>query len=1014
MPRLMIRDKEGQSWEVTLSGPSYVGRQKDCDVVLPDSKVSRRHARLLPVGRSYVVEDLGSSNGVYVNGQRIERRILRHSDLVEIGDFRMQFIGEPGEDLVGKVIGGYRVIRRIGSGGMGSVYLAEQSSMKRFVALKVLNDELAEDQAFIEDFMNEAKLAGRLNHPNIVRVYDFGKLENTYFIAMEYVDGQTLKDRVDNEGKLPILDVVHIVQAVGGALEHAHKNGIIHQDIKPQNIMMTQSGEVKLADLGLARFAGDNPDERHRKVIIGTPHYMSPEQGKRMPADARSDIYSLGASMFHLITGRVPFDGANSLAIITKHIHQEAPNPKQFDMTLPDGLVNVVLRCLQKDPEKRYSSAAELNKSLAAIEKEVAASAARSQKRREIGTSIKPKEIPSHRVRHHVAAAGAQSMLWMLLGGSALLLLFVYVGVNIFTKAGPTAATTDQKIRALLDRAERALDDGAEMNARSQVEEALRMAGNGPLAEEAQALLARINSNRERDAQRKLALLKNLFERDPETAVPFLRSFINENPGTEAAAEARQMIARSEGGGTTQVTVNNNTPTNVVETGLTPQDAVKKAGELENAGEIARAAAVLRQALRQNPDEQGRQLLDGALKPLLDRSQEKAARVIALADEAINASRLADAGALVTQGLKCAARDEDREALLSRRKTVEDATARLLEGVVPRIKGRLAALELTDAANEMQALRQKAGTEALPEEIAYAGEVATLARSGLDALIAAVNASPGKAVEASIQGRKAVLVDVKAADAKMLVVAPKGGDEATINWPQMDTETMYQLMLVYGAKAKAANYAALLAARGDYVNARRLAAEGGAEMPAVNRYIAANDKSKDKDVQRYVFTGLGDLGAWAVEKGDWQLGKGVIEQRADSEAVMTLRAPLKIAHGFVRVDGRLILGHGTGFAALRLEAAEGVKAMLYVDDEGGRFEARSAAGEKVYRLQGGVKQDTEIAVAIVIERGKIRAYLMGRDFPEIDAFGAEALDYTLALEGMGRKFSVKEIAVSGK
>jgi serine/threonine protein kinase len=1010
----MIRDKEGQSWEVTLSGPSYVGRQKDCDVVLPDSKVSRRHARLLPVGRSYVVEDLGSSNGVYVNGQRIERRILRHSDLVEIGDFRMQFIGEPGEDLVGKVVGGYRVIRRIGSGGMGSVYLAEQSSMKRFVALKVLNDELAEDQAFIEDFMNEAKLAGRLNHPNIVRVYDFGKLENTYFIAMEYVDGQTLKDRVDAEGKLPILEVVHITQAIVGALEHAHKNGIVHQDIKPQNIMMTQSGEVKLADLGLARFAGDNPDERHRKVIIGTPHYMSPEQGKRLPADARSDIYSLGASMFHLVTGRVPFDGANSLAIITKHIHQEPPNPKQFDMTLPDGLVNVILRCLQKEPEKRYSGAAEMSKSLAAIEKEVAAAAARSQKRREIGTSIRPKEVGSHRVRHHVAAANAQSMLWMLIGGSALILLFVYVGVNIFVSGGPNIASPEQKVRELLDHAQRALDDGAEITARNQAEEAVREAGTGPLAEEAQALLYRINANRERDAQRKLSLLKNLFERDPETAVPFLRGFINENPGTEAANEARQMIAKSEGGGTTQVTVNDNTPTSVAETGLAPQDAVKKAAELENAGEVARAAAVLRQALRQNPDDQGKQLLEGALKPLLDRSQEKAARVLALADEAIKTGRLADAGAIVTQGLKFAARDEDREALLSRRKTVEDSTRKLLEGVVPRIKGRLAALELTDAANEMQALRQKAGAEALPEEIASAGEVATLARSGLDGLVTAVNASPGKAIEASIQGRKAVFVDVKAADAKMLVVAPKGGDEVTINWAQMDTETLYQLMLIYGAKAKAPSYAALLAARGDYANARRLSAEGGAEMPVVNRYIAANDKDKDKDVQRYLFTGIGDLGAWAVEKGDWQLGKGVIEQRSDTEAVMALRTPLKIMHGFMRVDEKLVFGHGTGFAALRIEAAEGVKAMLYVDDDGGRFEVKSAAGEKVYRLEGGVKEGAEIAMAIVVEHGKIRAFLTGREFPEVEAFGAEALSYTLALEGMGRKFAVKEVAVSGK
>ncbi|MBN1807948.1 MAG: protein kinase [Planctomycetes bacterium] len=1015
---MMIRDIEGQAWEVTLSGPSYVGRQKDCDIVLAGAKVSRRHARFLPVGRSYVVEDLGSSNGVFINGGRVERRILNDGDVVEIGDFRIRYVGEMGEGLVGKVVGGYRVLRRIGTGGMGSVYLAEQSSMKRFVALKVLNEELTEDERFVKDFMNEAKLAGRLNHPNIVRVYDFGKLENTYFMAMEYVDGKTLRDRLDQEGKLPPLEVVHIMQSVSEALAHAHGHGIVHQDIKPQNIMIAQNNEVKLADLGLARFAGEGPDDKGRKVIVGTPHYISPEQGQRLPADARSDIYSLGATMFHLVTGRVPFDGANSLAIITKHIHQEPPSPKQFDVTLPDGLADLVLRCMQKKPQDRYANAGGLSAALTAVEKEVAASAVASARRREIGTAIRPRPVSTKRTRHEESKKSA-AMVWMIVAASVVALFVAYAGIRAMAGGGGGGGDgggvkKNDEARLLVERAEKALYEGADTSARRHAEEALAMVKEGEYADRARDVIRKVKSSRERSASRELALLKKLYEQDPQSAIPFLRSFIRENQGTQAAVDAGKMLSGAGGGeeGPSDIGPTEDGPVEV--SGLNVDEAITKAAELEAAGEITRAIGVIRLALLKETTEEDAGKLEGALAPLLEKSHAEAEKAIKEAEGYLAEGRLGHASQVIRRGIRVASRDEDRRAIGLLRKRLEMETNRLLEGAAADLKVKLGKLDLNAARSEVDRLISTVGKENVPENIAAAGEVARLCGRGLDTIVDAVNSSPGRSAELTLSGGRPAWYTVKAATKEFVILGAKSGAEKKVEWSRMEARSLYQVLLAYGGKSKGgAGYAALLAALGDMEDAERLLDAGSEELSVMRKFASA--AGRDKGEKIYAFRSVRDLlGVWEVKKGKWELGKDAMEVTEADEAVMALQRPVAATLGALKVEEAIVLGGGAGFAAMRLEAAEDVMAMIYVDDDGGRFEVRAGGSEKVFRIKDGAGTGKETLLSLDIGKGRIRGLFNGKEFPEVEVFGAEALSYNLTLEGMGRRFSVKRVTVVGK
>jgi len=271
-----------------------------------------------------------------------------------------------GDPLIGKTLGGYEILRKLGEGGMGAVYEARQIALDRSVALKVLPAHLAANRDFITRFSREALSVAKLNHANIVQIFDIGKSEGTYFFSMEFVRGTDIGDRIEKEGKLdPATAVGYILQAARG-LEYAHRKNIIHRDIKPDNIMINDEDIAKVADLGLAKqVEAEELSVTMSGVGMGTPVYMSPEQGSDAKhVDHRADIYSLGCTLYHMITGRIPYEGDSAYEIITKHVNEPLTLPHVIDPDISEELSQVIDRMLSKKKEDRYQSMGEVIEAL--------------------------------------------------------------------------------------------------------------------------------------------------------------------------------------------------------------------------------------------------------------------------------------------------------------------------------------------------------------------------------------------------------------------------------------------------------------------------------------------------------------------------------------------------------------------------------------------------------------------------------------------------------------------------
>ena len=268
--------------------------------------------------------------------------------------------------------GRYRVVRKLGSGGMADVYLAEDEELGRRVAIKILNDRHAGDDQFVERFRREAKNAASLSHPNIVSIYDRGEAEGTYYIAMEYLDGRSLKELIVARGPAPIHLAVDYARQVLAAIRFAHRHGIVHRDIKPHNVLVDGEGRLKVTDFGIARAGVSQMTEAGS--IIGTAQYLSPEQAKGAPVDQTSDLYSVGVVLYELLTGVVPFSGDTPVEIAMKHLSSvpEPPSAKRADV--PRDLDMVVMRALAKEPSERYQSAEEMDADLRRINRGVAIS----------------------------------------------------------------------------------------------------------------------------------------------------------------------------------------------------------------------------------------------------------------------------------------------------------------------------------------------------------------------------------------------------------------------------------------------------------------------------------------------------------------------------------------------------------------------------------------------------------------------------------------------------------------
>ena len=311
--------------------------------------------------------------------------------------------------LIGKTLGQYHILSEIGRGGMAVVYKAEQTSLNRFVALKVLFPNFTGDSTSVERLYREAQAAARLDHPNIVEIYEVGEHEGLHFIAMKYVDGQPL-DVILQQGPLPPARALKILAQVASALDYAHRHNVVHRDIKPSNIIVSAGDRITLTDFGLAKGAG-SATLTSSGALVGTPAYMSPEQARGDEIDYRADIYALGVVAYEMLAGRPPFTG-NPLSIIMAHASQTPPPLRQFRPDLPPGLEAVVMKALAKEPAERYTTAGEFAAALRQALTQPAASAR---------TQPTAEPLPP-------AAATHSRLVWGIAGAIAVIALIVGIG----------------------------------------------------------------------------------------------------------------------------------------------------------------------------------------------------------------------------------------------------------------------------------------------------------------------------------------------------------------------------------------------------------------------------------------------------------------------------------------------------------------------------------------------------------------------------------------------------------
>ena len=348
-------------------------------------------------------------------------------------------------------LGGFELLATLGKGGMGTVFKARQVSMDRLVALKILPKKLAENEAFVQRFLREARSAAKLRHPNIVQAFDVGQAEGYYFFAMEFVDGETLSEIIRRDGPLEPNRALDIMKQVASALAAAHEAGIVHRDIKPSNIMIDKKGEVRVTDFGLAKRTEGDVEVTADGAVVGTPAYVAPEMAKWGEADARSDLYSLGATIFCALTGRPPFEGRNFSEVLIKQVNEPAPPLATLAPRVERRLCHVIDRLLRKNPETRYPSANALLDDLNGLGKlQSVAAAARAEGRAMIAEAPTIEITEGRRQmaeeRRQTAAAGPKRKTTLIAVAAAVAIIAI-AGLVIATRRGPRPPERSETVR---------------------------------------------------------------------------------------------------------------------------------------------------------------------------------------------------------------------------------------------------------------------------------------------------------------------------------------------------------------------------------------------------------------------------------------------------------------------------------------------------------------------------------------------------------------------------------------
>ena len=337
--------------------------------------------------------------------------------------------------MVGTILlGRYELIEKIGEGGMGIIYKAKCHLLNRFVTVKILKEELNKDENFLRRFKREAISIGSLSHPNIVNVYDVGTENNLNFIVMEYIDGKTLKQIIKEKGRLSSLSTIEIALQISKALECAHKNNVIHRDIKPDNILITNNNMVKVTDFGIATVTDSQTITKDNKVT-GSVHYFSPEQAQGRPVDSRSDLYSLGIVMYEMITGRVPFNAESPISVAMMHIQEAIIPPKEINSDITDNMNQVILKAVEKDPVNRYQTAGEFSQALIVLQGDPASKVTFESSKNDFTRIMEPTAIPEKK-------SLSKRKKTIIILGSILIFIIIGVSGNYISKLSSPKAST--------------------------------------------------------------------------------------------------------------------------------------------------------------------------------------------------------------------------------------------------------------------------------------------------------------------------------------------------------------------------------------------------------------------------------------------------------------------------------------------------------------------------------------------------------------------------------------------
>jgi ligand-binding sensor domain-containing protein len=372
--------------------------------------------------------------------------------------------GSAMQQHIGTTLGAYQIVEQIGRGGMATVFKAYQPSMDRYVAVKILPSHFTEDSSFMGRFTQEARTLARLEHPHILPVHDYGEQQGITYLVMRYVEAGTLKDVITQTGPMTLPEAARIMGQVGGAVDYAHSQGVVHRDIKPSNVLIDRRGNTFLTDFGIARLVAETAQFTATGAIIGTPAYMSPEQGLGQPADHRSDIYALGVVLFEMLTGHVPYEAETPLAVLLKHVNEPLPLPRQIKPDLPPAIERVLLKALAKDPDHRFQSAQALVDALQeAVGLGPAETLVRSQPAVTPAPAARPAPEPRPRPKAALAeprpraeASARSRKRWPLYAGAALLAVALVVAAVLLIpnlldgQPEPAAVSTQPAVSTLV------------------------------------------------------------------------------------------------------------------------------------------------------------------------------------------------------------------------------------------------------------------------------------------------------------------------------------------------------------------------------------------------------------------------------------------------------------------------------------------------------------------------------------------------------------------------------------